>query len=302
MRNTRSSSATSVGGPLTCQRKRSGPLKNTWRAAADLFPSTRLITVGETGRSSTESSPSAAGATATTSPGGAGHHAPATEFVVTIRNHEHPITKGLPDFWMHTKDECYSHLRGPAENLTIFETACDSPELQAAGTTIQSGERELEAFSTRCSPTDLPCYWRDGSRDTGTIGIKRLEVGARATVVQADCRTGIPRSSGSGPIGLAGPDHRPDVAQRSERFRVFEYDISCLWSMYSIHTERKRIIFHSAEGISRQFLLYITEGSQSVAPSFFRPPLALNQHRLPPIKLSPHGHNSFIALSFTDTT
>jgi type 1 glutamine amidotransferase len=68
-----------------------------------------------------------------TSPGKAGKHAPANEFVVTIRNREHPITKGLPDFWMHTKDECYSRLRGPAENLTILATACDSPELKAAG-------------------------------------------------------------------------------------------------------------------------------------------------------------------------
>ncbi|RME90836.1 MAG: ThuA domain-containing protein, partial [Verrucomicrobia bacterium] len=68
-----------------------------------------------------------------TSPGGAGRHAPANEFLVTIRNHEHPITRGLPDFWMHSKDECYSHLRGPAENLTILATACDSPALQAEG-------------------------------------------------------------------------------------------------------------------------------------------------------------------------
>ena len=68
-----------------------------------------------------------------TSPGKAGRHAPANEFVVTIRNREHPITKGLPDFWMHTKDECYSRLRGPAENLTILATACDSPALKAAG-------------------------------------------------------------------------------------------------------------------------------------------------------------------------
>ena len=67
------------------------------------------------------------------SPGKAGKHAPANEFVVTIRNREHPITKDLPDFWMHTKDECYSRLRGPAENLTILATACDSPELKAAG-------------------------------------------------------------------------------------------------------------------------------------------------------------------------
>ena len=67
------------------------------------------------------------------SPGGCGHHGPQNEFKVTIRDKQHPITKGLPDFWIHSQDECYSKLRGPAENLTVLATACDSPELQAAG-------------------------------------------------------------------------------------------------------------------------------------------------------------------------
>lgn len=67
------------------------------------------------------------------SPGSCGHHGPATAFVVTVRDRGHPITQGLPDFWMHSKDECYSRLRGPAENLTILATACDTPQLQAAG-------------------------------------------------------------------------------------------------------------------------------------------------------------------------
>jgi len=66
-------------------------------------------------------------------PGSGGRHGPENEFLVTVRNHDHPITKGLPDFWMHSKDECYSMLRGPAENMTILATACDSPALQKAG-------------------------------------------------------------------------------------------------------------------------------------------------------------------------
>ncbi|MGA0899458.1 MAG: ThuA domain-containing protein [Luteolibacter sp.] len=65
--------------------------------------------------------------------GGCGSHGPQNEFVVTIRDKEHPITKGLPDFWMHGMDECYSKLRGPAENMTILATAADTPELQKAG-------------------------------------------------------------------------------------------------------------------------------------------------------------------------
>jgi type 1 glutamine amidotransferase len=39
----------------------------------------------------------------------------------------------MPDFWMHSKDECYSLLRGPAENMIILATAADTPELKAKG-------------------------------------------------------------------------------------------------------------------------------------------------------------------------
>jgi len=67
------------------------------------------------------------------SPGGCGGHGPQSEFLITMRNHEHPITKNMPNFWMHGKDECYSKLRGPAENMTILATACDTPALQKAG-------------------------------------------------------------------------------------------------------------------------------------------------------------------------
>lgn len=65
--------------------------------------------------------------------GKCGSHGPQGEFLITMRDKTHPVTKGLPDFWMHTKDECYSNLRGPAENMTILATAADTPQLQKAG-------------------------------------------------------------------------------------------------------------------------------------------------------------------------
>jgi len=58
-----------------------------------------------------------------TFPGRAGSHGPQHAFQVTIRNTEHPITKGLPAIWLHSQDELYSELRGPAENLTVLATA-----------------------------------------------------------------------------------------------------------------------------------------------------------------------------------
>ena len=57
------------------------------------------------------------------SKGRGGSHGPKHEFVVTVRNANHPITKGMPTEWLHTKDELYDSLRGPAENVTVLATA-----------------------------------------------------------------------------------------------------------------------------------------------------------------------------------
>jgi type 1 glutamine amidotransferase len=66
-------------------------------------------------------------------PGPCGTHGPLNDFLVTIRNQEHPITKGLPNFWMHASDECYSLLRGPAENMEILATSSEPEKLRKEG-------------------------------------------------------------------------------------------------------------------------------------------------------------------------
>ena len=55
--------------------------------------------------------------------GGGGSHGPYHEFPVDTRVKDHPITQGLPDRWMHTGDELYATLRGPAESVTVLATA-----------------------------------------------------------------------------------------------------------------------------------------------------------------------------------
>lgn len=67
------------------------------------------------------------------SPGPGGAHGPQSEYQVKIRNTEHPITKGMPDVWMHTKDELYNSLRGPAENMDILATAYADPKNKGTG-------------------------------------------------------------------------------------------------------------------------------------------------------------------------
>lgn len=65
------------------------------------------------------------------SEGRGGAHGKKHEFQITLRE-PHPITQGMPGVWMHTRDECYDRLRGPAENMTVLATAFCS--LDSGGT------------------------------------------------------------------------------------------------------------------------------------------------------------------------
>ena len=61
-------------------------------------------------------------------PGRGGTHGARRPFLVTLRNADHPITRGLPEEWMHARDELYGLLRGPGENLTLLATALSKPK------------------------------------------------------------------------------------------------------------------------------------------------------------------------------
>jgi len=61
-----------------------------------------------------------------TTAGRGGSHGPQHEYLITIRDKNHPITQGMPDRWLHTQDELYDRLRGPAENLEVLATAFSS--------------------------------------------------------------------------------------------------------------------------------------------------------------------------------
>ena len=56
-------------------------------------------------------------------PARGGTHGPQHAFQLVVREPDHPITKGLPERFMHSPDELYSTLRGPAKNLTVLATA-----------------------------------------------------------------------------------------------------------------------------------------------------------------------------------
>ncbi len=68
-----------------------------------------------------------------TTPGKGGSHGPRHAFQIDMRNMKHPISKGLPEKWMHASDELYDRLRGPAENLDLLATAFSSPDQKGTG-------------------------------------------------------------------------------------------------------------------------------------------------------------------------
>ncbi|MDR1484336.1 MAG: ThuA domain-containing protein [Planctomycetaceae bacterium] len=57
------------------------------------------------------------------SKGGGGNHGRAWAFPIKNQTPEHPVMKGLPNEFMHSSDELYDRMRGPAENVTILATA-----------------------------------------------------------------------------------------------------------------------------------------------------------------------------------
>ena len=64
---------------------------------------------------------------------GCGSHGPQHEFVLENRAPKHPVMKGIPDQWLHTKDELYAELCGPSENMTVLATAYSDPEQKGTG-------------------------------------------------------------------------------------------------------------------------------------------------------------------------
>lgn len=53
---------------------------------------------------------------------GSGHRY-SGQFTVTIRDGDHPVTKGMPKEWLHNNDELYDNMRGPIENVKVLATA-----------------------------------------------------------------------------------------------------------------------------------------------------------------------------------
>ena len=86
-----------------------------------------------------------------TSAGVAGEHGAQRPILLTVRDKEHPITKGLPEQFLHVPDEVYGKLRGPAKNLTVLATA-----FSKSGTGGTDREEPILMTITQRQGADIP--------------------------------------------------------------------------------------------------------------------------------------------------
>ena len=74
---------------------------------------------------------------------------PKRPVTITVRDREHPITRGMPARWRHASDEVYHTLRGPAEGLHILasyqsdQAGGDSGEHEPAAWTVDYGRGRI---------------------------------------------------------------------------------------------------------------------------------------------------------------
>ncbi len=64
---------------------------------------------------------------------GSSAHGARHSFQVTVRKPDHPVMQGLPEKWMHARDELCHDMRGPAENLMVLSSAWSDREQRGTG-------------------------------------------------------------------------------------------------------------------------------------------------------------------------
>lgn len=94
------------------------------------------------------------------SAGPGGSHGAQREYAMHCRNAKHPITKGLPDNWMHAQDEMYDRMRGPANIGDLLYSGMTDPATGGSGReeplvfTVDYGKaRIFHIMLGHCGPT-----------------------------------------------------------------------------------------------------------------------------------------------------
>jgi hypothetical protein len=95
-------------------------------------------------------------------------------FTITIRDGEHPITKGMPKEWLHVRDELYDNMRGPVENVHMLATALSDKAKGGTGAhepmiwTVSYGSGRVFHTPMGHDANAMRCYGFAGTLTRGT--------------------------------------------------------------------------------------------------------------------------------------
>jgi uncharacterized protein len=124
-----------------------------------------------------------------TNKGNGGSHGAQHEFLVEVRQKDHPIVAGLPERWLHATDELYDRLRGPAKQLTVLATAFADPKKGGSGEhepmlmVIDYEKGRVFHTTLGHSEVSMKCV---GFRTTFTRGVEWAATGKVTQAVPAD--------------------------------------------------------------------------------------------------------------------
>ena len=131
-------------------------------------------------------------------PGNGGSHGQQRTYPMHCRDNRHPITQGLPDNWIHAKDEMYDSMRGPANIKDLLYTGKAERETGGSGReeplvfTVDYGKaRIFHLMLGHCGPTleDNPAMQCAGFQTLLLRGAEWAATGKVSQPVPADFPT-----------------------------------------------------------------------------------------------------------------
>ncbi len=135
---------------------------------------------------------------------GAGH-GPQHSFTMLVLDQEHPITRGMPIRWLHTRDELYHGQRGPAEKMNILAVAYSDKSKR--GTSMYEPMVWWIPYGKGKVVTNVLGHVNRGDNRSGMPAMKCVGF---VTLVQRSCEW-----AGRGKVSIDVPENFPNAEATS---------------------------------------------------------------------------------------